>query len=207
MRLPTLGTEGLMHRAQGLTLLRAQALSVSKAVAVASSRALSPTLAATLAAAPLELAGGLGVAAASVAPRAGAGVDLWRPRLLADGCLAMSPMQELANAFTMLIPLAVALSTSALPAGVGAHVIAAAIVFHFPFSFLYHLACAGAPERHPVVGNAWCKGDLIAIHIAGATMALGTSGVRRARVRAVAGESAGWALRQIGGPAGCVLAR
>jgi len=112
---------------------------------------------------------GLGARARAVAP-------LLQPRLLPCGTLAMAPAQELINALTMLIPLATALGAAALPMGTGAHIIAAAIVLHFPFSFAYHISCALKPGSHPVVDNRYWKGDAVAIHLAGASMALGTSG-------------------------------
>jgi hypothetical protein len=115
----------------------------------------------------------LGSAAARWRRRA----KVWTPRVLPDGTFAMSPAQEVANALTMLIPFAAALQACQLPVGAGAHIVSAAILLHFPFSFVYHLNCARFTERHPVVGNAWCKGDLIAIHLAGGVMSLGTSGV------------------------------
>jgi len=89
----------------------------------------------------------------------------------------MSPAQEVANALTMLLPLAYALDAlRAVPTPSGAHVVAASIAVHFPFSFVYHLWCAANPRAHPVVGNVFCKLDLVFIHVAGAFMAYGTSG-------------------------------
>ncbi|KAG8462654.1 hypothetical protein KFE25_004630 [Diacronema lutheri] len=101
---------------------------------------------------------------------------LFRPRILADGSLAMSPAQEIFNALTMLVPLRAAMRAASSAPGDGGDVVAAAIILHFPFSFCYHLACALRPAAHPVLGNGWCKGDLVMIHFAGACMALGTSG-------------------------------
>jgi len=99
-----------------------------------------------------------------------------RARQLEDGFIVMTPAQELANAFTMLLPLAYALDTAIQPGPTGAHVVAAAVIVHFPFSFFYHLSCALHPDRHPVLNNMWCKLDLMFIHVAGACMSLGTSG-------------------------------
>lgn len=106
--------------------------------------------------------------------------QLWA-RTLPDGYLAMTPLQEIANAFTMLIPAACAVQTVGMAPGMGCHLVAAAILLHFPFSVAYHVACAAQPAKHPVVGNNWCKGDLIAIHLAGASMSLATSGARLSR--------------------------
>jgi len=90
----------------------------------------------------------------------------------------MSPTQELLNAVTMLPTACMSLHMLLFDsASYGDAVLAAAILMHFPFSFVYHTHCAMRHGSvHPVENNVFLKLDLAFIHISGSFIALATSG-------------------------------
>mmetsp|Transcript_133416 Transcript_133416/g.371970 ORF Transcript_133416/g.371970 Transcript_133416/m.371970 type:complete len:252 (+) Transcript_133416:53-808(+) len=90
----------------------------------------------------------------------------------------MSPLQEVANAVSML-PIAVQALWAILAPGLttGSLLVAVAVLVHNPFSVLYHATCAMYYKQiHPIENNLFLKLDLSFIHIAGMILSLATSG-------------------------------
>lgn len=87
----------------------------------------------------------------------------------------MTPLQEMLNAGTMTLPLALALpAADELRTHVGKRIVAAGIVMHFPFSFAYHVTCATTADDQ--TKHVLRRMDLMAILASGALFSLATSG-------------------------------
>mmetsp|Transcript_107013 Transcript_107013/g.333557 ORF Transcript_107013/g.333557 Transcript_107013/m.333557 type:complete len:253 (-) Transcript_107013:36-794(-) len=90
----------------------------------------------------------------------------------------MTPVQEVANALTMLPVAVLALQAVLEPgASAGVRLVAASVLVHNPFSVAYHTSCAvNYGKLHPCENNPFLKWDISFIHVGGAILSLATSG-------------------------------
>jgi len=101
----------------------------------------------------------------------------------------MSPLQETANAFSMLVPLSAScwyryvLHAAPFPSDFASllappDLLIATTALHLPFSFIYHLRCAlnYYPNQHLRIHNNWRRLDHTFIHVCCAAFSYALSG-------------------------------